>query len=233
MMKPRQAVVAFVVLIAAGGCASALWWYWTGDTGPQRVSELKTKLLSQSADKTVSERKIQRTSESLMREFDQLTPGQQKSAQEELRTEAHERMLASAREWQQLPEDERAAFLEVKIAEGAKWRRVFGAMYADNVPRVAKRFLKEYAESEDAKTEEKKVEGGDSKKPDAKRGDGSRRGDRRGRDGRGRGPRGDRNDEDETDPDKLLIRDFYRAIGQHMRAKGGQRSGRAGRGPGA
>ncbi len=231
-MNTRYAIVVAVMLMLVGGSASAAWWYWARDTGPQRVSELKAELLAQS-DEGVSKRVLQRTSESLMREFDQLTPEQRKAAQKELRAEAHERLLASAREWQQLPEDERRAFLDVKIAEGAKWRRVFGAMYSDNVPRVRKRFLKSHVESEDAKSEEAKAEGDENKKPEAKRGDGSRGGDRRGRDGRRRGQRGDRDSEDENDPDKLLIRDFYRAIGQHMRAKGGQRPGRSRRGAGA
>ena len=101
-------------------------------------------------------------------------------------------------------------------------------MYSDNVPRVAKRFLKEYAESEEAKAEKEKAERGNNKKPNAQRGDGSRGGD-----GRRRGRRGNPDRDDETDPDKLLIRDFHRAIGQHMRANGGQPWGRSRGRPGA
>ena len=252
-MNPQHAGVAFVVLLLIGGSASA-WWYWNSDTVPERVEELKTKLIAQTSEEGVTERQLQRTTESLMREFDQLTPEQRKSAQEQLRKESHERTLAAAKEWKQLPEEERAAFLDVKLAEGANYRRVYRAMYADNVPRVSKRFLKEYAESEEGKAaeakrkaeierrraewekrkaewEKRKAEGGE----EVQRGDSPRGGDRRSRDGRRRGSRGDRSGDNETDPDKLLIREFYRAIGQHMRSKGRGwgRSGRSRGGPGA
>ena len=116
-MNIQRAIVAAVLLMVIGGSASAAWWYWSRDTGPQRVSELKAELLTQSADKEVSERRLQRTSESLMREFDQLKPEQRKAAQEELRAEAHERLLSAAREWQQLPEEERGEFLDVQEEE--------------------------------------------------------------------------------------------------------------------
>ncbi|MCG8585447.1 MAG: hypothetical protein MI757_12115, partial [Pirellulales bacterium] len=190
MNTQRVVTASFMIVLIDAGCVFA-WRYLAPADRSVEVQQLQTKLIAQAFDDNLSKWTLDRTTESLMREVDQLKEEERKEAWKAVGEKYRQWHLEAAREWNALPESERHAYLESRLTESRKWHRVFYAMRSD-APRVPKRFRKSYLASQEAASDsgEQSAESsserrGDRRKNekasdnDPKRSSGSRDGDRR------------------------------------------------------
>lgn len=240
-MNSQRFATTAIVLVLMGGATALGWRYFAMDDRPEKVRQLQEEVVAQAFSEDVSKWTRDRTTESLMREVDQLNEEQRRDAREAIGEQYRQWHLEAARQWNTLPEHERGEFLESQLTKARKWQSVFYAMRSD-APRVPDRFRKSYIESQKAAALEAESNGAsDSQESDAKKPAASgQRSSRSKEDGRGRRRRGSRDREeqvDPNDPDAVLLANYKKAMGQLMRAKWRERrqrsQGQNSRGPGA
>lgn len=157
-MNERRPFVLFSCLLLVAAAGMLGWWYWPRVSDLDRVEELKAEMLAPEHQE-LSEQQREKKVGSMMRMVDNLGREDQTQMMKELEEQRREIMLASARKWKDMPEEERGEFIDAEVKRYRHLRKVGEAMRPD-VPRVRERFRKSYYEEQEANASQE--EGGEA-----------------------------------------------------------------------